>query len=149
MAGGRPTKYTIQLGEEICSAIACSELGLVHLCDLNPHWPARSKIFEWRRRHAEFGDKYRKAKQEQAHVCVEYMHELMNEPHRIIDPETGYSKLDVSMLKLKLDHFKWHASKLQPKDYGDLKQMETINTEVDEDCKKRYAEMDSSNKKDY
>ncbi len=145
---GKPAKYTEALGDEICEAIASSELGLAHLCSANPHWPERSKIFKWRIRYPEFGHKYRKAKESQAHVCVEFMHELMNEPHVTIDPHTGLPELNVPMLRLKLDHFKWHAAKLQPKDYGDLKQLETINTEVDDDCKRRFAEMDEKNRKE-
>ena len=146
---GRPTKYTPELGEEICNAIASSELGLAHLVDLNPHWPDRSNIFIWRRRHEEFRDKYTKAKEDQTEVSVEYMQELMNEPHKYQDLETGLMKLDVPMLRLKMDAIKWQAAKLKPKKYGETKVQEQVNTEVDEDCKKRYREMDYNNRKDY
>ena len=118
---GRPPKYSLELAKEICETITCSELGLIHLCQANPHWPDRATVFKWRAKHPEFGAMYRKAKEEQAHVCVEFMHELMNEPHIILDPETGQHRVDSPLLRLKLDHFKWHAAKLKPKDYGDLK----------------------------
>lgn len=146
---GRPTMYTKELAEDICNTIASSELGLIHLCKQNPHWPARSKIFEWRLRHADFGDMYRKAKEYQAHACVEYMQELMNEEHRFIDEETGYVKIDVPLLRLKLDHYKWHAAKLAPRDFGESKFLESGNTEMDEDCRKRYEEMNERNKKEF
>ena len=42
---------------------------------------------------------------------------------------------------------KWHASKLKPKKFGEAKAQEPNNTEVDDDCKKRYAEMDEKNRK--
>lgn len=147
--GGRPTKYTPELGEEICDAIASSELGLSHLVDQHPDWPERQNIFIWLRKHPEFRDKYYKAKEDQTEVCVEYMHEVMNEPHKIVDKETGISKVDVPMLRLKMDTMKWHASKLKPKKFGETKTQELINTELDNDCKKRYQEMDERNKKDY
>lgn len=146
---GRPTNYTEALADEICEAVSSSELGLIHLCKAHPHWPDRDRIFKWRIKFPDFGLKYRKAKEHQADVCVEYMHELMNEPHIIIDPETGQSRVDSPLLRLKLDHFKWHASKLRPKDYGDMKQLETVNNEVDDDCKKRYSELDNKNRKEY
>jgi hypothetical protein len=145
---GRPSKYTPELGEEICAAIACSELGLAHLVNANPHWPERSTIFLWRRTHADFSDKYTKAKEDQVEVSVEYMQELMNEPHKWID-ETGSLKLDHNMMRMKMDAIKWQAAKLKPRKFGDAKEQEVINTEVNDDCKKRYSELDSKNRKDY
>lgn len=144
---GRPTQYTLELAEEICSAIASSDVGLVHLVEANPHWPHRVTIFEWRRVHPEFGNMYALAKKEQTDVVVEYMHELMSEPHKIFDSETGTTKIDVPMLRLKIDTLKWHVAKLKPNKYGDYKQQDSINPEVDEDIKKRYRDMDEKNKK--
>jgi len=149
MKVGRPTKYTPELGEEICAAIACSELGLIHLVNANPHWPARSTIFMWIRIYPEFKDKYTRAKEDQVEVSVEYMQELMNEPHKWYDEETGLQKLDHNMMRMKMDAIKWQAAKLKPKKFGDAKDQELPNTELDEDCKKRYAEMDKRNRKDY
>jgi hypothetical protein len=149
MERGRPTKYTDELADEICDVVSASELGLLHLVNLNPHWPDRSNIFKWRLRHPYFRDRYLKAKQDQADVVVEYMHELMNEPHVYFNPETGQNKVDSPLLKLKLDHFKWHAAKLKPKEYGDTKQLETVNTDISDDCKKRYQDLDERNKKEY
>ncbi len=146
---GRPTKYTKQLGEEIAATIASSELGLIHLVNQNPHWPERSTIFLWRRTHPEFSDMYTKAKEDQTEVVVEYMQEVMSEPHKWVDEETGLTKVDVPMLRLKMDTMKWHAAKLKPKKFGEPKTQEPLNNEVDEDCKKRYKEMDERNKKDY
>lgn len=146
---GRPTKYTLILAKEICDVIASSELGLIHLVDQNPHWPHRATIYKWLRLHPEFRESYYKAKEDQAEVIVEYMQEAMNEVHKFVDEETGLVKIDVPLLKLKVDTFKWQAGKLKPKKYGDAKALEPVSTEVDEDCKKRYREMDEKNKKDY
>lgn len=145
---GRPTKYTPELGDEICEVISSSELGLLHLCNARPHWPDRATIFIWRRKHEDFRNKYTKAKEEQTEVCVEYMQEIMNEPHRYTDPETGRIIVDVPMLRVKIDTIKWQASKLKPKKFGDLKVQETTNSEIDEDLKKRMKEMDEKNRKD-
>ena len=86
---GRPTDYTPQLADEICDAIASSELGLVHLVNAHPHWPHRGTIFIWMRKHPEFRDKYTLAKEDQQDVCVEYMQEILSEPHKYVDEETG------------------------------------------------------------
>lgn len=147
---GKPAKYSQELANEICETITTSELGLAHLCEANPHWPERSKIFKWIAKYPDFGHNYRKAKEQQTHICFEYMHELMNEPHIIIDPETGQHKVDSSLLRLKLDHYKWHVAKLKPKDYGDTKQLEVSNSELADDSKRRYQQqLDEKNKKDY
>lgn len=146
---GRPTKYTPELGKEIGDAIASSELGLIHLVNANPHWPDRATIFKWRTLHPDFGDIYTRAKEEQCEVVVEYMQEVMSEPHKWKDPETGLCKIDVPMLRLKMDTMKWHASKLKPKKFGDTKDQEPQNTSLDEDCKKRYGDLDKRNRKEY
>ena len=146
---GRPTKYTKELAEEIANAIASSELGLIHLVNANPHWPERSTIFLWRRTHQEFSDMYMRAKEDQAEVVVEYMQEVMSEPHRWEDPETGIVKVDVPMLRLKMDTMKWHAAKLKPKKFGDAKEQDLPNHGLDEDCKKRYSNMDKPKREEY
>lgn len=146
---GRPTMYTSELANEICDAIASSELGLCHLVDQNPHWPERQVIFIWRRKHPEFDDKYTKAKEDQVEVSVEHMQEIMNEPHKYIDMQTGHMKVDTGMLRLKMDAIRWQAGKLKPKKFGESKEQELPNTAVADDCKKRYSEMDKINRKEF
>ena len=145
---GRPSLYTPELAQEICEKIASSELGLANLVKENPHWPDRANIFIWMRKHSEFRDMYAKAKEEQVEVCVDYLQEMANEPHHYID-DNGNQRIDVGMLRVKMDAVKWTASKLKAKKYGDIKQQENVNQEVDDDIKKRYAEMDERNKKEY
>jgi len=146
---GRPTNYTPKLADEICDAIASSELGLAHLVDANEHWPARGTIFIWMRRHPEFRDKYTAAKEDQQDVCVEYMQEILNEPHKYIDKETGSTRIDVSMLRVKIDTMKWQASKLKPKKFADKIDMSIPENEILEDSLKRKQELDAKNKKDF
>ncbi len=114
---GRPTKYTPELAEEICNAVASSGDGLQVLCDANPHWPGRCNIFIMMRKHPEFRAKYVAAKQEQCEVLVDYMQEIMNESHKYTD-EFGNERIDVPMLRLKVDTIKWQACKLLPRQYG-------------------------------
>lgn len=146
---GRPTKYTPELGEEICEVVASSELGLLHLCNARPHWPDRATIFTWRRKYPEFRDKYTLAKEDQTEVCVEYMQEVMNEPHKWVDEETGYIRIDVAMLRLKMDTIKWQASKLKPKKFGDTKTEEAQSKDIHDDVIKRKQELDEKNKKEF
>lgn len=122
---GRPTTYNEHIAKEICDAIASSELGLMHLCNKNPHWPNRSTIFLWRRTHKEFAIMYDQAKEDQTEVVVEYMQELMDEPHKYID-DNGINKVDIQLLRLKVDAIKWQASKLKPKKFGEQRMIENL-----------------------
>ncbi len=114
---GRPTKYTPELAEEICDSIASSSDGLSLLCSQNPHWPARQNIFIWLRKYSDFRDNYTRAKQQQGEVFVDHLQELMAEEHKYQD-EFGNERIDVGMLRLKIDTIKWQAGKLLPKQYG-------------------------------
>jgi len=146
---GRPTKYTPELGDEICEAIASSELGLMHLCNANPHWPDRSNIFKWRRKHEDFRVKYEKAKEEQTEVCVEYMQELMNESHLYEEKDTGKIRVDVPMLRLKMDTMKWQAGKLKPKKFGDVKnEIDTSHAAESQKALEHEKQLEEEYKKD-
>jgi len=148
---GRPTKYTNELGAEICAAIASSEEGLSHLCEKHPHWPDRATIFTWRRTNENFRNLYTKAKEEQCEVVVEYMQELMSEPHKFID-DMGREKVDVPMLRVKMDAMKWHAAKLKPKKFGDAKTVEDLtaeNAHIKAELQELRAKLYAQNVKDY
>lgn len=148
---GRPTKYTEALGDEICATVATSEEGLALLCKKNPHWPDRATIFTWRRVHEKFRDQYAKAKEDQCEVVVEYMQEVMAEPHKYID-DMGREKVDVPMLRLKMDTMKWHAAKLKPKKFGDARTVEDLtveNAHIKAELEQLRAKLYAQNKKEY
>lgn len=145
MAGGRPTDYNDIIADEICDAIASSEKGLQHLCAQNPHWPTRQQIFVWLRKHAEFADKYTKAKSNQVEVSIDYMQELVNEPHHYID-DNHNERVDVGMLRTKIDAIKWQASKLAPKKYADKVIQEVTQTNTLEDINKRKETIQKAEK---
>ena len=148
---GRPTKYTVELGNEICDEIASSDVGLVHLVNANSHWPARSKILLWLRLYPDFRDNYYKAKEDQCEAIVEYMHETMNEEHKSVDEDSGEVTIDVPLLKLKIDYLKWQAGKLKCKKFGDLKTEESLeqNKVLHEEAMQRKSALDEENKKEY
>ena len=145
---GRPTLYTPELADEICDAISSSDNGLAHLCVNNSHWPSREQIFVWLRRYPEFAHKYTQAKECQVEVSVDYMQELMSEPHRFVDQETGQIRIDVPMIRTKMDAIKWQAGKLKPKKYGDAAPQQIINN-IAEDTFAHKHKLDEKNKKDY
>jgi len=144
---GRPTKYNKSLAEEICNAIATSGKGLITLCNEHEEWPERGTIFRWINTNLEFRDMYAVAKEHQVEVNVDYLQEIMNEPHRYIN-ERGIEVCDASMLRTKVDAIKWHAAKLKAKKYG-VNMDEATNNNLLDEQRRRFAELDAKNKKEY
>ena len=101
----RPTKYTVELGDEICSRISEGE-SLAKICR-DDHMPHPSNIYRWLRSDELFRENYREAKDNQAEYFVE---------QTLIIPD---EEEDVARAKLKVDVRKWAASKYKPKKYGD------------------------------
>jgi hypothetical protein len=129
MAAGRPTTYTLELGERICELVATNTCGLDDLCDGYDFMPNESTVRLWRFKHPEFSTKYAQAKMLQAELLAEQIHKISNSPVMYHDSE-GNERVDsgsVALARLRVDSIKWHASKLAPKIYGDRKQIEETN----------------------
>lgn len=120
MTTGRPSTFTQKIADEICETIASQERGLRLLCDENAHWPSRATIFRWMVKYPTFCDQYAKAKESQVEASVDYIQELINEPHKFYEEETGKTIIDVQLIRVKVDAIKWKAAQLKPKKYGPL-----------------------------
>lgn len=114
---GRPTLYTEKLAEEICDVVSSSNEGLSSLCKARSHWPDRTNIYVWLRKYPDFRSNYTQAKKEQTHAYVDEVYEMMHEDHHYVD-DNGNIRIDSAMLRLKLDHMKWHCGKLNAHVYG-------------------------------
>jgi hypothetical protein len=75
--GGRPSKYTTELADEICIAILNSDKGLGRLCKENKHWPCKKTIFNWLNKNKDFQRQYVSAKQIQVEFLLD---ELLSFP---------------------------------------------------------------------
>lgn len=80
--GGRPSKYTTELADEICIAILNSDKGIGKLCKENKHWPTKKTIFNWLNKNKDFRDRYISAKQIQIDFLID---ELLGYPV-MLDP---------------------------------------------------------------
>ena len=114
MTAGRPTDYTKELGEEMCSLIADGN-SVSKICAMDG-MPAAKSFFRWLRLHEEFRHNYEASKEEQADRFVEQMLEIADDA----EPE------NVQVARLRLDTRKWIASKFKPKRYGDKITQEQI-----------------------
>ena len=120
---GRPTDYTTELADEICSTIALSSKGIGRLCKDNPSWPTKETIFSWLKTYGDFSDQYARAKRLQIEVLVDEIIEIADDSSQdnIINKQGQIicNNESINRARLRIDTRKWIASKLAPKIYGD------------------------------
>lgn len=112
---GRPSKYTTELGDDICELIATTEMSLHKIAKKFNVSP--SSIFKWLSENSEFSDKYARAKEMQAELFASQIIDIADERSNDSDPENG--NVYVQRDRLRVDSRKWIVSKLLPKKYGD------------------------------
>jgi hypothetical protein len=127
--GGRPTKYTQELGEKICAGIMAG-YGLRKVCSADG-FPSLSSVFNWlQNKDLGFLEQYEEARRIQAELLADELVGIADEvpTHDVPDPDGGMStRIDsagVQRNRLRVDARKWVASKLLPKKYGDKVQAE-------------------------
>lgn len=157
--GGRPTNFNQAIAERICHLTATHTVGYRRLEKMYDDLPAEQVVREWRLAHATtFGVQYAQAKFLQAELLAEECLDIADDSRNdwmesLSDEEKGNGwRLNgdhINRSRLRIDTRKWHASKLLPKKYGEFKDNLTGNHELDDECKKRYKELDERNKKDY
>ena len=101
----RPSKYSEKIAEEILSRYANGET-LSKICK-DKHIPERHTVYRWRSGYPDFGEAYILAQEE--HVDA-----LVDEAGEIVDTEQN-----PQLGKLKADHRRWLASRLNRQKYGD------------------------------
>jgi hypothetical protein len=129
---GRPTKYTPELAEEICDAIACDSKGLRRLCNENQHWPARNNIYHWIKKYPDFRTRYAQAKEHQIESFIDEILEIADDTSNdtVIKTNKDGQEYEVcnsewiNRSRLRVDTRKWLAAKLCPKIYGETRKDE-------------------------
>jgi hypothetical protein len=151
MAGGRPTIYTDELADLICSRVATHPIGLPKLCAMFDDMPSHETINVWRYERKQFSDKYAQAKVFQAELMAEELIELASSKAYYHDAQ-GNERVDaghVASQALLVNTIKWHASKLAPKIYGDKLQTEHSVNESTKEVVKRVADINKASEKEY
>lgn len=74
-AGGRPTKYTKELGEKICEIVSKTPKSLEITTEENEEFPHVATIYAWMHKHEEFHESMIRAQKKQ---CVAFENELIN-----------------------------------------------------------------------
>ena len=134
MPGGRPTKYTNELGDKICESIA-KGISLAKMCK-QKDMPEPRSVYRWRREIEEFSHNYDKAREDQADYMVEEILDIADNDVEtpvivdgvpiMVDGKVVMTKdaVGVSHAKLRVDTRKWAASKFKPNRYADKVQQE-------------------------
>jgi len=121
MAGlGRPSDYTPELADEICTRLANGEsLRAICSSDRDDWMPSIGTILRWVSEKPDFREQYARAREVQAETHADEIVTIADGVS-CADP----SAIDVARDRLRIDARKWVASKLLPKKYGDKVQAE-------------------------
>lgn len=128
---GRPTIYTVELGERICDEVRNGVHGLTVICDSNDDFPCSKTVKNWLFQgiHPEFNENYNMSKRFQAES-------LADEVLRVAYNAKQWGKSGaVEKEKLIVDALKWAAAHLAPKRWGDKSHLAE-----DEEKQRRYTE---------
>ena len=123
---GRPTIYSLELSDSICSRLAQGES--MRSVSRDNSMPCMATMFRWLRLKPEFLEHYERAKEESADALVDEMIDIADD-----GVNDWMEKLDknqqpvgwqlngehVQRSRLRLDTRKWIASRLKAKKYGD------------------------------
>jgi hypothetical protein len=122
--GGRPTKYTPELADTICSKLSRG-ISLRQICIEENHLSQQS-VYSWLQKYPEFMEKYTRAREEQADTYADEIIAIADETPEIVpvmkDGEVIDMKMDhayIAWQKQRIEARKWTAMKLKPKKYGD------------------------------
>jgi hypothetical protein len=113
--GGRPTIYTVELGNKICDAVKNSVRGLRFICEDNKDFPSVHTVRDWlfNNKFPEFTRHYDDAKRFQSDLMADEIIEVSYNAHE--HSQSGR----VDKAKLQVESLKWVASHLKPKKWSD------------------------------
>ena len=129
MPAGRPSDYSPELADRICSRLAAGE-SLRTVCK-SDDMPSAVTVYSWLRKHQEFLKQYTRAKEDAADAFAEEMLDIADEAsndwmevHDKDNPGYRFNGEHVNRSRLRVDTRKWIAAKLKPKKYGEKVQTE-------------------------
>lgn len=122
MAGGRPSKYNLEIATRICEGLVAGK-GLRRICQADD-MPDVSTVFRWlvEKNKAEFQDMYTRARQTQAEIWSDEIVEIADDISGDWTPTRNGIIVDhehINRARLRVDTRKWLMAKLQPRKYGE------------------------------
>jgi hypothetical protein len=117
---GAPSKYTEEIGIEICALLAAG-MPVTKIVQLK-HMPSQQTVYTWLRKHPEFLEMYEIARQDLAHTMANQIQEIIDEkPLQVVDDQGNikYDSGSIADKRLRMDGRKWLAAKYLPRVYGE------------------------------
>jgi hypothetical protein len=117
----RPTDYTAELAELICTRLASGRVGLRTLCEADD-MPSSATIYRWLARHKTFAEQYARAMEARTDAMAEEILEIADDGRNDSYESDGRQVTDrdvIARSRLRVDARKWLMSRLAPKKYGD------------------------------
>ena len=133
--------YSEELGDRICSAVACSTFPLHELVAINPDFPIAATIYLWRRVHPDFDAKFIEAKRNQTQLLIDQIIEISDDPANC-EPAV------LQWAKLRCDNRKWLAIRLLGRIYGNQKDEDISNDETLSKIQALVADLNKTNTSD-
>lgn len=134
---GRPSSFTPEMADTICSRLADGE-SLRTICR-DEQMPGTSTVFRWLREFADFREQYALAREAQADALFDESLDIADDgsndwlpAHNAEDGEEAGWRVNgehIQRSKLRIDTRKWMAGKLQPKKYGEKTQMQVTGAD--------------------
>jgi hypothetical protein len=106
---GRPTMYTPELADEICTRVGLRE-PMSKIC-AEPGMPSERTILMWRLKHDDFATKLERAREHRALARADKIDDYVE--------QLALGKLDPHAARVMIDAEKWQAGKELPKRYGE------------------------------
>jgi hypothetical protein len=109
---GRPSTYSEEMADEICIRIQRRDPETGHARSLHSvckdeDMPHESTVYDWRLRRPEFADKYARAVDNRSEMMAD---DVLDIADTEACPQRARNRMDAK---------KWHASKMNPKKFGD------------------------------
>lgn len=148
---GRPTIYTEELAEKICTAIATHSIGLDRLRAKYPWFPEKDTIREWELKNRSFSSQYLEARRKQANNHADEIDSIDEEALAWLKEkgiEAKFSEI-VAYMTMKANNRKWIASRLLPKVWGDRSIEQEQTNETLDKLNKLVSELERKKKSDY
>ena len=115
------TKFTQELFDDICQAIATSENGIAKIC--KNAGIAMQTFYNWMGDDKDLLERYARAKDAQLQLMVEQILTISDDGlNDVMEDAEGNIRVNydhIQRSKLRVDTRKWLLSKLKPKVYGD------------------------------
>lgn len=144
-------KYTKEIGEKICEAVACHPWGIKRLCREYEFMPSYFTIMNWRHKHPEFDEMFNNACAQRAKLLADDTLDVSDEIPTFVD-QHGITRIDyghVQKAKLQVHTRQWVAERLNPRLYsGDWKSTEEAK-EFRREIRNLHDKLNRENKKDY